>query len=242
MPTDMPQPWPSGPVVASTPVVDVMFRMTGTAAVKLAERLDVVQRHRELVDNFMRGVDRFYAREMQRRIKQHRGVSVGQYETVAIEPDRVFRIVADENCATACRLPAPRHRRSDVPTPLRSGRPDLAQSRPFHIVQRHASMLLYATLHLAGVKAVNAAHKIIDQLAVSLTTSRRSASLDSRCPGHPEHHITTGVEATTGPLGQGCGHVRRHGDGRALGWRQTFNRPTSKSSITTFTSSAATAT
>ncbi len=94
----------------------------------------------------------------------------------------------------------------------------------FILSNGHASMLLYATLHLAGVKAVNAAHEILDQPAVSLDDIKAFRQLDSRCPGHPEHHITTGVEATTGPLGQGCGMSV----GMAMGERwlaQNFNRP-----------------
>ncbi len=94
----------------------------------------------------------------------------------------------------------------------------------FILSNGHASMMLYATLHLAGVKAVNAAHKILDQPAVSLDDIKAFRQLDSRCPGHPEHHITTGVEATTGPLGQGCGMSV----GMAMGERwlaQHFNRP-----------------
>lgn len=83
----------------------------------------------------------------------------------------------------------------------------------------HASMLLYATLHLAGVKKNGA-----DAPAVSLDDIKNFRQLDSLCPGHPEHHITTGVEATTGPLGQGCGMSV----GMAMGERwlaQSFNRP-----------------
>ena len=68
----------------------------------------------------------------------------------------------------------------------------------------HASMLLYSTLHLAGVREVN--HKtgeVEKDLAVSLDEIKRFRQLDSKTPGHPESHITTGVETTTGPLGQG---------------------------------------
>ena len=69
----------------------------------------------------------------------------------------------------------------------------------------HASMLLYAVLHLAGVrKAEN--DKVLNELSVSLEEIKRFRQLDSRTPGHPESHITTGVETTTGPLGQGCGN------------------------------------
>ncbi len=70
----------------------------------------------------------------------------------------------------------------------------------------HASMLLYATLHLAGVRAVNKNGEVTRDLSVSLEQIKRFRQLDSRTPGHPESHITTGVETTTGPLGQGGGN------------------------------------
>jgi transketolase len=70
----------------------------------------------------------------------------------------------------------------------------------------HASMLLYSTLHLAGVKAVNAKGEVQKNLSVSLDEIKRFRQLDSRTPGHPESHLTTGVETTTGPLGQGVGN------------------------------------
>jgi len=70
----------------------------------------------------------------------------------------------------------------------------------------HASMLLYATLHLAGVRAVNKSGEVTRDLSVSLEQIKRFRQLDSRTPGHPESHITTGVETTTGPLGQGAGN------------------------------------
>ena len=67
----------------------------------------------------------------------------------------------------------------------------------------HASMLLYSILHLAGVKAVDPDYEIVGQPAVSLEDIERFRQLDSRAPGHPEYRWTSGVEATTGPLGQG---------------------------------------
>jgi len=70
----------------------------------------------------------------------------------------------------------------------------------------HASMLLYSTLHLAGVKAVDHHGKVLDQLSVPMEEIKRFRQLDSRTPGHPESHLTTGVETTTGPLGQGAGN------------------------------------
>jgi len=88
----------------------------------------------------------------------------------------------------------------------------------------HASMLLYALLYLAGVRKVNGHNHITDELSVSLDEIKRFRQLDSRTPGHPESHITTGVETTTGPLGQGCGNSV----GMAIAERwlaATYNRP-----------------
>jgi transketolase len=70
----------------------------------------------------------------------------------------------------------------------------------------HASMLLYATLHLAGVKAVDDEGRGTREPAVSLDDIKRFRQLDSKTPGHPEYRLTTGVETTTGPLGQGLGN------------------------------------
>ncbi|MEX3958684.1 transketolase [Trinickia sp. EG282A] len=70
----------------------------------------------------------------------------------------------------------------------------------------HASMLLYATLHLAGVKAVDDEGRATREPAVSLDDIKRFRQLDSKTPGHPEYRLTTGVETTTGPLGQGLGN------------------------------------
>ncbi|MFO1075111.1 MAG: transketolase [Geminicoccaceae bacterium] len=67
----------------------------------------------------------------------------------------------------------------------------------------HASMLLYALLHLAGVKAVNPEYETLGEPAVTLDAIKRFRQLDSACAGHPEYRWTTGVETTTGPLGQG---------------------------------------
>ncbi len=69
----------------------------------------------------------------------------------------------------------------------------------FVLSNGHASMLLYATLHLAGVKDF-----VRDSPAVSLEDIKAFRQLGSKCPGHPEHRVTAGVETTTGPLGQGC--------------------------------------
>ncbi|MFO0827435.1 MAG: transketolase [Phycisphaerales bacterium] len=73
----------------------------------------------------------------------------------------------------------------------------------FVLSNGHSSMLLYALLHLADVKEVGADNKVTDRPAVSLDEIKRFRQLDSRCPGHPEYHWTSGIETTTGPLGQG---------------------------------------
>ncbi|PYQ23226.1 MAG: transketolase, partial [Acidobacteria bacterium] len=88
----------------------------------------------------------------------------------------------------------------------------------------HASMLLYSLLHLAGVKAVNPKYEALGQLSVSLDDIRRFRQLDSRCPGHPEYRWTSGVETTTGPLGQGV--ATSVGMAIAGKWMAAhFNRP-----------------
>lgn len=94
----------------------------------------------------------------------------------------------------------------------------------FVLSNGHSSMLLYALLHLAGVKAVNAQYEHLDEPAVTLDSIKRFRQLGSKCPGHPEYHLTSGVETTTGPLGQGCGNSV----GMALAGRwlaKHFNRP-----------------
>jgi transketolase len=67
----------------------------------------------------------------------------------------------------------------------------------------HASMLLYSMLFLSGVKKVDADYEILDEPACSLHEIEEFRQLHSRTPGHPEYRWTTGVETTTGPLGQG---------------------------------------
>ena len=71
----------------------------------------------------------------------------------------------------------------------------------------HASMLLYSLLHLAGVKAVNPNYETLGELSVKLDDIKRFRQLESKCPGHPEYHWTSGVETTTGPLGQGVANT-----------------------------------
>jgi len=70
----------------------------------------------------------------------------------------------------------------------------------------HASMLLYALLHLAGIKEIDRDGKPTGRLAVSLEDIENFRQLGSKTPGHPEYRHTTGVETTTGPLGAGCGN------------------------------------
>src|ERR1700739_85389 len=73
----------------------------------------------------------------------------------------------------------------------------------FILSNGHASMLLWSVLHLAGVQAVNADYERLGQPSVSLDDIRRFRQLDSKAPGHPEYHWVSGVETTSGPLGQG---------------------------------------
>jgi transketolase len=75
----------------------------------------------------------------------------------------------------------------------------------FVLSNGHASMLLYSMLYLAGVKAVKDG-KVLDQPALSLDDLESFRQLDSKTPGHPEYRQTSGVETTTGPLGQGVGN------------------------------------
>jgi len=88
----------------------------------------------------------------------------------------------------------------------------------------HGSMLLYALLFLSGVKAADAEGRALDRPAVSLDDIRAFRQLGSVCPGHPEYGLTTGVEVTTGPLGQGVGNSV--GMAIAERWLEAlFNRP-----------------
>lgn len=73
----------------------------------------------------------------------------------------------------------------------------------FVLSNGHASMLLWSALHLAGVQAVNGDYETLGQPSVSLDDIRHFRQLGSKAPGHPEYHWVSGVEATTGPLGQG---------------------------------------
>ena len=73
----------------------------------------------------------------------------------------------------------------------------------FVLSNGHASMLLWSVLHLTGTKAVNADYERLGHPSVSLDDIRRFRQVDSKAPGHPEYHWVSGVETTTGPLGQG---------------------------------------
>jgi len=73
----------------------------------------------------------------------------------------------------------------------------------FVLSNGHASMLLWSVLYLTATRAVNADYERVGQPAVTLDDIRRFRQLDSKATGHPEYHWTSGVEATTGPLGQG---------------------------------------
>ena len=85
-------------------------------------------------------------------------------------------------------------------------RPDWPNRDRFVLSAGHASMLLYAVLHLAGVREIGPDGKPTGAPAVSLADIRQFRQLGSKTPGHPEYRMTTGVETTTGPLGQGCGN------------------------------------
>ncbi len=94
----------------------------------------------------------------------------------------------------------------------------------FVLSNGHASMLLYSMLHLAGVRSVNSKYEVGSEPAVSLDDIKSFRQLNSKTPGHPEYRWTSGVETTTGPLGQGCGNSV----GMAIAERWLaghFNRP-----------------
>ena len=94
----------------------------------------------------------------------------------------------------------------------------------FVLSNGHASMLLWSVLHLTGTKAVNADYERLGLPAVSLDDIRRFRQLDSKAPGHPEYHWVSGVETTTGPLGQGV--ATSVGMAIAQKWlAQRYNRP-----------------
>ena len=94
----------------------------------------------------------------------------------------------------------------------------------FVLSNGHASMLLWSVLHLTQTQAVNANYEKLGQPSVTLDDIRRFRQLDSKAPGHPEYHWVSGVETTTGPLGQGVATSV----GMAIGERWLaahYNRP-----------------
>jgi transketolase len=94
----------------------------------------------------------------------------------------------------------------------------------FVLSNGHASMLLYSLLHLTGVRRVTSSYSVEDQVAVSLEDIKKFRQLDSSTPGHPEYRWTSGVETTTGPLGQGVSNSV--GMAMASRWLASyFNRP-----------------
>jgi transketolase len=94
----------------------------------------------------------------------------------------------------------------------------------FVLSNGHASMLLYSMLYLSGVRAVDSEYRVQQRPAVSLDDIKSFRQLDSNTPGHPEYRITSGVETTTGPLGQGVGNSL--GMAMAGEWlRARYNRP-----------------
>lgn len=102
--------------------------------------------------------------------------------------------------------------------------PDWPNRDRFVLSAGHASMLLYSLLHLAGVIEIDEHGKPSGAPAVSLDDIRQFRQLDSKTPGHPEYRMTTGVETTTGPLGQGC--ANSVGMAMAQRWlAERFNRP-----------------
>ena len=88
----------------------------------------------------------------------------------------------------------------------------------------HASMLLYSILHLTGVQQIDDNRQPTGQPAVSLDEIKQFRQLDSKCPGHPEYRWTSGVETTSGPLGQGL--ANSVGMAIAGQWQaERFNKP-----------------
>jgi transketolase len=102
-------------------------------------------------------------------------------------------------------------------------RPIWANRDRFVLSAGHASTLLYALLHLTGVKSVNPQYETLGEVSVPLEDLKTFRQLDSKCPGHPEYRWTAGVECTTGPLG--TGYATSVGMAMAAKWQAaTFNR------------------
>jgi transketolase len=94
----------------------------------------------------------------------------------------------------------------------------------FVLSNGHASMLIYSLIYLAGIRAANAKGEVLAEPALSLDDLKSFRQIGSKTPGHPEYGLTTGVETTTGPLGQGVGNSV--GMAIAAKWLAAhFNRP-----------------
>ena len=94
----------------------------------------------------------------------------------------------------------------------------------FVLSNGHASMLLWSILHLTGVKAVNAEYERLGHDSVTLDDIKHFRQIGSHAPGHPEYHLVSGVETTTGPLGQGI--ATSVGMAMAQKWLAArYNRP-----------------
>jgi len=94
----------------------------------------------------------------------------------------------------------------------------------FVLSNGHASMLLWSALHLTNTRAVNANYETLGTASVTLEDIIRFRQLDSKAPGHPEYHWVSGVETTTGPLGQGV--ATSVGMAMAQKWlANRFNKP-----------------
>ena len=97
----------------------------------------------------------------------------------------------------------------------------------FILSNGHASMLLYSLLFLTGVKSVNSDYEILGEPSITLDQIKRFRQIDSKTPGHPEYRMISGIETTTGPLGQGVANSV----GMAISekWLATyFNKPNYK--------------
>jgi len=88
----------------------------------------------------------------------------------------------------------------------------------------HASMLIYSLIHITGVKSVSSDYEVGAELSVTLNDLKSFRQLESKCPGHPEYRLTSGIEMTTGPLGQGV--ASSVGMAIAAKWMAaTYNKP-----------------
>jgi transketolase len=94
----------------------------------------------------------------------------------------------------------------------------------FILSNGHASALLYSMLYLTEVKSVDSEYKVLDRPSITLDDLKSFRQLDSRTPGHPEYRVTSGIETTTGPLGQGIGNSV--GMSMASNWlKARYNQP-----------------